>query len=463
MTLTDFTRPPAEIAASRLLAEMHAARVAPAAKAKSDDDDDEEDAEDGTLYIYDQVGGSWFSDGVTAKGVTEALDGMKARGVKSLSVFINSPGGSVFEGVAIYNAIKRFDGKVKVIVDGLAASIASIIAMAGDEIVMGPNALMMLHNPSCIAMGNAVDFRFTADWLDKIAGVMVETYAARSKGSAGVIREQMDAETWLTADEAVKAGFADSVVADDTEEDEEEPEDAAAVLESPLFALYRNAPPSLRATAKAGKRKTNPEPPRAALPGGEPAPKEESNMKLIAVALALAADASEAAIVAAVEALKAEALAAKNQLTSFVGLTGATSPSAALGAVQAWKASHEKLPIITTELAALKDASAKAELESMIKAGKDEGKIPPAMEAWARDLGAKDPAQLKGFLAAATAAPKPAKEPKDKPAEPADGATSTLNAKEIELLTKNGLKASLAELEKIKAQHIAEGTWPFAG
>lgn len=181
------------------------------------------------VFFYDVIGDSW--DGTTAKGFAADL---KALGdLDVLNIFINSPGGSVFDGVAIFNTLVRHRARKAVVVDGLAASIASIVAMAGDSITMAKNALMMIHDPWGFTMGKAEDFRKAADMLDKIKGTMIETYVDRSKTDAPTIEKWMSAETWLNADETVAAGLADSVSEKEVE--------IAAILKHDL-TRFRNAP-----------------------------------------------------------------------------------------------------------------------------------------------------------------------------------------------------------------------------
>jgi len=164
--------------------------------------------EDGSLAIdlYDEIG-YW---GTTAKDFRSALK--DARG--DVTLRINSPGGDVFDGMAIHadlNAHKAAGYKVKVEVSGLAASIASIIAMAGDEIVMAPGSFMMVHNAWTIGIGNRHDFADVAGTLTKIDDVLARTYAERTKSGIRQIKTWMDDETWMTAKEAVEHGFATSV------------------------------------------------------------------------------------------------------------------------------------------------------------------------------------------------------------------------------------------------------------
>ncbi|NTW99600.1 MAG: Clp protease ClpP [Geobacteraceae bacterium] len=157
-----------------------------------------------TLFLYDEIG-AW---GITAKDFTAELSGVTAG---TINLRLNSPGGDVFDGFTIHNLLKEHPAKVKVQVDGLAASIASIIAMAGDEVRMAKNAFMMIHNAWSGLMGNAEDMRKMADTLDKIDGQLVKTYQDKTGSTQRDIRQMMADETWLTADEAVSKGFADSI------------------------------------------------------------------------------------------------------------------------------------------------------------------------------------------------------------------------------------------------------------
>ncbi|OSM04151.1 putative protease/scaffold protein [Magnetofaba australis IT-1] len=146
---------------------------------------------------------------------------------------INSPGGSVFDGLAIHNALKRLDARVTVFVDGIAASIASVIAMAGDEVIMPENAMLMIHDPSGIVMGTASDMRSMAEALEKTKAGLVTAYREKSGLSDAEIEQIMANETWLTANEAVEKGFADRL---------EEPVKMAAYFD---LSQYDNAPEQL--------------------------------------------------------------------------------------------------------------------------------------------------------------------------------------------------------------------------
>lgn len=152
-----------------------------------------------------------YSEIVTgdARAFLAQIEGVRGE----IVVRINSPGGSVTDGLAIFNALARFPGRVDVYIDGLAASIASMIAMAGDKVVMAENALMMVHAPWTFTEGNADELRETADVLDRHAEIMIGAYTQKSGKSRAQILEIMRAETWYSATEALAAGFIDEIAA----------------------------------------------------------------------------------------------------------------------------------------------------------------------------------------------------------------------------------------------------------
>ena len=159
------------------------------------------------LYFYGDIVSSWWgawddTDQYPEK-VKNFLD--EAKG-KDLNIYINSGGGSVFAGMAIYNMLKRHDGNKTVYVDGLAGSISSVIALAGDKVVIPRNAYMMIHKPWCSTYGNANDLRDQADMLDKIEEGILNVYSENLKDGIELdeIKELVNAETWLTGDEASK-------------------------------------------------------------------------------------------------------------------------------------------------------------------------------------------------------------------------------------------------------------------
>jgi ATP-dependent Clp endopeptidase proteolytic subunit ClpP len=194
------------------------------------------------IVIYDEIG----AFGIPAKAF---LDELKALGpVAELTVRINSPGGSVFDGVAIYNALKRHGAAITVWIDGIAASIASMIAMAGDEVVMPENAMLVLHDPSGLVAGTAADMRAMAEALDRMKAGMVAAYRDKSGRDDAEIEALMAAETWLSAQEAVDLGLADRV---------EAPVRMAAHFD---LSHFRNAPPQLAALAAIATPQEDPMP-----------------------------------------------------------------------------------------------------------------------------------------------------------------------------------------------------------
>lgn len=160
------------------------------------------------ILIYQSVGEYW--DGITAK---QFADQLKALGkVERLSIRINSPGGNAFDGNAIYNLLHQHKSMKTVYIDGLAASIASVIAMAGDRIMVADNALMMIHRAWGLAVGDVDEMLRYADMLRKMDDSIVATYRNRTGLGEERLREMMKAETWLTSEEAIENGFADELV-----------------------------------------------------------------------------------------------------------------------------------------------------------------------------------------------------------------------------------------------------------
>ena len=186
--------------------------------------------EEVTFYIYDEIG-FW---GVDPK---EFVKDLNASNAKTIHVRLNTPGGAVFDGTAIYNAMKQHNSHVVAHVDGLAASISSVIAMAADEVVMSDNAFMMIHDPWSIKAGNADSFREEADLLDKVGGTIANSYIKKTGMDESAILDLMNAETWMTAEEALEMGFIDSIEADEVDEK------AKAVTYD--LSVFANAPDEL--------------------------------------------------------------------------------------------------------------------------------------------------------------------------------------------------------------------------
>lgn len=162
-----------------------------------------------TLEIYDAIGADMFGDGITASAVSAALN--TAGQFDSITMRLNSPGGDLFEGVAICNLLKSAGKPVNVVVDGLAASAASLIAMAGDTITMGDGSMMMIHRAMAMAAGFSDDLRQTADTLDTVSASAADIYVARTGMKKDAVLDMMKAETWMSAQDAVKLGFATAV------------------------------------------------------------------------------------------------------------------------------------------------------------------------------------------------------------------------------------------------------------
>lgn len=201
------------------------------------------------ILIYDVIGTDWFGEGVNAKRIKAALDEIGA--VEDITVRINSPGGDVFDGIAIYNLLEQHSAQIHVQVDGYAASAASLIAMAGDLITMGQGSMMMIHNPWTIAVGDANAMRKVGDTLEKIGGQLVDIYAARSGMAADKVKPLMDDETWLTAADAVASGFADEQATAPPAEDATSEENAAAEWKRVLSA-FKKTPQQLMDSLAAG-------------------------------------------------------------------------------------------------------------------------------------------------------------------------------------------------------------------
>lgn len=311
------------------------------------------------LTIYGEIGPSWWGpDVISAASVERELRDFPS--ASKINVRINSPGGVVTEGHAIYSLLTQHPARVVVTVDGLAASAASVIAMAGNEIRMSIAALMMIHNPWGIAFGEADDMRREAMVLDKMAGVIADIYAQRTGQSNEQVLQMMSAETWFTADEAVEQGFATAVL--------KNPEPAPAkqgARNAPHWDLnkfgFRNAPAALIAAM------------------AKPAPKQENETMSIPASilevLNLAADADDVAVVAKIKATRSANEAAQNAATfaAFVEEIAGVQGDAALGVLNAWKASH-------AEVARLQKEAADAEFAKLIADGKAARKITPANE-----------------------------------------------------------------------------------
>ena len=269
------------------------------------------------ISIFDEIG-MW---GVSAKQFITDLQAVPAD--HSILLRIHSPGGEVFDGNAIFTALQR-RGNVEVQIEGLAASMATVISLAGVPVRMAANGFYMIHNPWGVAMGDAAELRDQAQLLDKIRSNMVGAYAAKSGQAPEQIQEWMDAETWFTADEAKAAGFVDEVT--------DSLAMAASASKFSRLAKYRNAPANLTAAVAVMENPSEPEiitdepvviapiAPAAVEPVAPVAPPEvePATVEPVAPVALAAADSILAkyhAIAAERESLRAELGAVQGQLT----------------------------------------------------------------------------------------------------------------------------------------------------
>ena len=164
---------------------------------------------------------NWWGDEITPQMFRDDLEADEG----DVTVWINSPGGNVFAAAEIYTMLKEYAGKVTVRIASLAASAASVVAMAGDVIEMSPTALLMIHDPSTIAMGNARDMEQAIATLNAVKDSIINAYTLKTGLRKSKISEMMENETWLDAKEALRLGFCDAILYTDEQDSEEEPED----------------------------------------------------------------------------------------------------------------------------------------------------------------------------------------------------------------------------------------------
>jgi ATP-dependent Clp protease, protease subunit len=187
--------------------------------------------------IYGDIGESWWGDSTSAKDIEAALKNLSAG---TINIHLNSPGGDVFDGIAIYNQLKNHPAKVVIQVDGLAASAASIIAMAADELIMNVGSMLMIHEASTWTWGTKADIKKTLNALEGIDKSLADIYMSRFKGERSEIETMIENETWFTSSEAVELGLADKVneiVKEDDDEDKENPEE----FKNRILAKVRNS------------------------------------------------------------------------------------------------------------------------------------------------------------------------------------------------------------------------------
>lgn len=325
------------------------------------------------LTMLDVVGEDWWSGGgITSKRVQEKLSANPK--AKTIKILLNSPGGDAFEGLAIQALLKRHGARVEIEIVGLAASAASVIAMAGDEIAIHEGSLFMVHEPWTWSVGDASEMRTTAEFLDKVNASALDVYERRTGRERSELASLVSAETWMTAHEAVKEKFATSVVSGAA------PEPAAKARAAAQAFMSARRPPRQQ--------------PRMALPAPAPAPAptppapearqtspvlgEENTImalpKIILAALSLAEDADDNAAVAAITKLKTSASVG----TQIEQLVGAAGP-AALGAVRALQEERNNNTQLASEVAKLKIVNARREFEGLRDQGTKALKLTPAV------------------------------------------------------------------------------------
>lgn len=217
-----------------------------------------DDASETDIWLYDAIAADdeeaqWFG-GTSPRAFAKELQGIKS---STINLRINSPGGSVFGARAMASALERTNARVIVHVDGLAASAASLLAASADEVVMQDGSMLMIHDPWGFSVGNAQDMREQADLLDKVAGTLAQTYAARAGNTVEQARDWMRAETWFDAEEAIAAGLADRIA-------------GAAQAEAPVWNLSAFVGAHKRARA------AQPQQPNSAVAQEEPQPQPDA-------------------------------------------------------------------------------------------------------------------------------------------------------------------------------------------
>lgn len=359
-------------------------------EAKAADDGGETSAE---VYIYAEIGDSYWREAVSAREFARQLAELD---VDKINLFVNSPGGSAWDGVAIMNALRRHRARVEVTVDGIAASAASLICMAGDHITMNASSQMMIHDASGMAWGNAQTMHETAALLDKLSDSYADAYAKRAGGSREQWRATMRAETWYTAEEAVLAGLAD-------EWDGSKESAAAANFDMSRFRFAgRDAAPAPRLPAAHAEvnlpgvgaaawleknlspRAAAPEPPVSPEPG-------HTNQKEIAMSDNLKAGLRERLGITDADTSEDGLLAALDEALSEQAET--PEPQAALpdGVTMIETDVLAELRESAAEVKAIREEQAAERRAALVEAAISEGKIAPARRAhWLAQLNADE-------------------------------------------------------------------------
>lgn len=352
----------------------------------------EGDAKAVDIHIHDRIGQGWAGDGVTAKKVLAQL-AEAGKDAKTIRMRINSRGGDVHEGMAIYNALNEHPARKEATIDGVAASMGSAIAMVADKITMPSNALMMIHNPTTVAIGESKDMRTAAELLDKVKTQLVDLYASRSGQKPKDVAAAMDATTWMTGAEAKKAGYADAVV-------------PAKKMAAELDDEYLDdRGRELLAHMNDGLEDVEPIPLQARPSGAaddesktETEHQGPSDMKLLAslcAILCLAVDSSEEEVIKAAQK-QSDRNRQLDKLETELGVAG----DAALGKLVALKTSGTELEAERAKVKALEAKQQTTERAELVRTAVVNRQLTPAMKLWAEK--AETPIDaLKGFVAAA--------------------------------------------------------------
>ena len=202
---------------------------------------------------------SWFDDDVTPQLFKDEL----FSGDGDVTVWINSPGGDCVAAAQIYNMLKDYNGNVTIKIDGIAASAASVIAMAGNTVLMSPVSMLMIHNPMTVAMGNAGDMQKAIEMLDEVKESIINAYHLKTGMSRAKISHLMDSETWMNAYKAVELGFADDILFRNNDEDDEDEEEIELGTEEPKPEQTEDTPPAEtpEEETEEDEEKKNPTPP----------------------------------------------------------------------------------------------------------------------------------------------------------------------------------------------------------
>lgn len=327
------------------------------------------------LRMYGPIGGSMFGGGVSAEAVAQALD--EAKDARRILIRLSSPGGAAFDGMAIRAMLSAHPAKVTCEVEGLAASAASIVAMGADVIKMHEGSAFMAHRSSTVTGGDVAEHQKAINALTALDEGMASIYAARSGMSKDDCVHMMEAETWLTAEQAVEKKFADEVVP------AKKSNGAPTAFDLKPFG-YRHAPQQFTAAAK-------------------PAPLTEThNMSLarIATALGLADSAEEAAVIAALGEFNTRKTAAESALKELRAVASAETNEALLGSLRGLQATAALVPELKAKVETQEKSIEDQQRQALFAADAADPlgrKLTPAL---LKLFEAKSPEEIKGFLAA---------------------------------------------------------------